>query len=67
MRDVNELADMPLGVKALASNPLRSTKRDTGERDLAVSFAGVRFVPDAWVYADANGIGVTPMELSLPS
>ena len=67
VRDVKELAEMPLGVKALASNPLRSIKRDTGERDLAVSFAGVRFVPDAWLYADANGIGVTPMELSLPS
>lgn len=66
VRDVNELAGMPLGIKALASNPLRSTKRDVGERDVVVRFAGIRFVPDAWLYADANGIGVTPMELSLP-
>lgn len=67
VRDVNELAAMPLGVKALASNPQRSTKRDVGERDVVLRFAGIRFVPDAWLYADANGVGVTPMELSLPA
>lgn len=43
---------MPLGVKALATFPLKSAKRDKGLRDVPVSFAGVTVRPGDWVYAD---------------
>lgn len=43
---------MPLGVKALATYPLKSAKRDKGLRDVPVSFAGVTVKPGDWVYAD---------------
>lgn len=66
VRDVAELATMALGIKALAAHPQRSVKRDIGERDVVVRFAGLSFAPDAWLYADANGIGVAPLELQLP-
>lgn len=56
---------MPLGVKALATFPLKSAKRDKGLRDVPVSFAGVTVKPGDWVYADKDGVIVSPEELTL--
>ena len=66
LRDVDEIADMALGIQALAPHPQKSEKRGVGERDVIVRFAGLTFAPDAWLYADANGIGVSPVALQLP-
>jgi regulator of ribonuclease activity A len=63
VRDVDELARTDLGVHALAAHPLRSVKKDVGERDRVVTFAGVSFVPGQYVYADRNGILVAPLAL----
>lgn len=65
LRDVDEIAEMPLGIQALAPHPQKSVKRGVGDRDVVVKFAGVTFAPDAWLYADINGIGVSPVELTL--
>jgi hypothetical protein len=54
-----------LGVKALATHPLKSSKRDPGLRDVSVSFAGVSIKPGDWVYADSDGLLVSPDELQL--
>ena len=40
VRDAVALARLDLGVLALALHPLRSVKREVGERDVAVAFAG---------------------------
>ena len=56
VRDCADLAAMDLGIKALAANPRKSIRRGEGQRDLPVTFAGVRFTPGDWVYADADGI-----------
>lgn len=58
VRDVAELRQLPLGVLALASHPRRSVKRGEGQRDLAVSFAGITFRPGQHLYADADGLVV---------
>jgi regulator of ribonuclease activity A len=63
VRDVLELAEIELGVHALAAHPLRSVKHGTGEAGLVLRFAGVDFVPGHYVYADANGILVAPTSL----
>ena len=63
VRDVDELADIQVGIQALASHPMRSVKRDEGLRDVAVDFAGLRFVPDQFLYADNNGIIIAPVDL----
>ena len=47
---------MPVGVKAIATHPLKSSKRDPGARDVPVSFAGVTVTPGDWVYADMDGV-----------
>ncbi len=56
IRDSADIAEMDLGVKALGTHPLKSVKRGVGERDLVVRFAGVSFVPGAYLYADEDGI-----------
>ncbi len=58
---------MPLGVKALNTYPLKSSKRDLGLRDVPVTFASVTIKPGAWIYADLDGVLVSPDELTLPT
>ncbi|PNG99607.1 putative regulator of ribonuclease activity, partial [Tetrabaena socialis] len=56
---------MPLGVKALGTHPLKSSKRDPGQRDVPLTFGGVSVAPGDWVYADGDGILVSAEELTL--
>jgi regulator of ribonuclease activity A len=65
IRDSADIGRMDLGVKALATHPLKSAKRDAGLRDVPVAFAGVRVAPGDWVYADGDGVLVSPTELKL--
>ena len=65
IRDSQDIEKMPLGVKALATYPLKSSKRDKGLRDVPVNFAGVTVRPGDWIYADKDGILVAPHELKL--
>ena len=64
VRDVAELAAAGIGIKALALMPLRSVKRNQGERDLAVEIQGVPVRPGDWLYADEDGIVVSATPLS---
>jgi regulator of ribonuclease activity A len=64
VRDVAELAAAGIGIKALALMPLRSVKRNQGERDLAVEIQGVPVRPGDWLYADEDGIVVSAAPLS---
>eukprot|EP00887_Chlorella_sp_A99_P003290 scaffold9.g3290.t1 len=65
IRDSEDIGRMNLGVKALATYPLKSSKRDPGLRDVPVLFAGVAIRPGDWIYADKDGILVSPEELKL--
>lgn len=66
IRDSVEIGGMPLGVKALGTNPRKSQKRGEGQRDLPVTCAGVRFAPGDWVYCDPDGVLAAdrPLDLS---
>lgn len=59
VRDAGELRKLPLGVLALAPHPMKSVKRGEGQRAVPVRFAGVRFTPGAWFYADEDGVLVS--------
>ena len=63
VRDVQALATLDLGVQALASHPCKTEKRGMGDVDVVVEFAGIVFAPDAWIYADANGVIVSAHRL----
>ena len=56
IRDIAALAELRIGIKALAANPLRSAKRGAGARDVAVTFAGLTWAPGQYLYADEDGI-----------
>ena len=60
VRDTAMLADMPLGVKALGSNPRKGTKTGAGERDVEVTFGGATFRPGDQLWSDDDGVVVLP-------
>ncbi|MES2940249.1 MAG: ribonuclease E activity regulator RraA [Pseudomonadota bacterium] len=63
VRDAAELRAAGIGVKALALMPHRSTKRNEGARDVPVTVQGVAVRPGDWLYADEDGIVVSPRPL----
>lgn len=52
-----------LGVRALHPHPLKSHKPGHGSKDILVTFAGVNFRTDHYVYADEDGIIVSAEKL----
>ena len=58
VRDVAELAASQVGIRALASMPLPTEKRNEGQRDVPVQVQGVWVRPGDWLCADADGIVV---------
>ncbi len=65
IRDTAIIDQLPIGIRALHAHPLMShIKKDHGDRDLLVSFAGVNFKKDHFLYADMDGIIVSATLLS---
>jgi regulator of ribonuclease activity A len=60
VRDSAALRTLDIGIKALGTNPRKSTKTGAGQRDIEVEFGGITFVPGEIVYSDDDGIVVTP-------
>jgi len=68
IRDVNAIAELEnLGVQALGAHPMKTEKLGTGQFNVPVTFGGVTFHPGDYVYADNNGVLVSPQKLELPS
>ena len=63
VRDVEILKSMDFGVRALNCLPLKSNKRNEGQLNVAIRFAGVNFEPGQYLYADENGIVVAREKL----
>jgi regulator of ribonuclease activity A len=63
VRDTLALGGVDIGIKALGSNPWRSSKKGTGQVDLPVAFGGVEFRPGDWLYSDEDGILVSDRRL----
>jgi regulator of ribonuclease activity A len=59
VRDVDEIAKMPLGVMALSAIPRKSVRKGVGEMGLTLSFGGVMIADGDWIYADNNGVVVS--------
>lgn len=64
LRDSAIIDQFPIGIRALHTHPLKSHKRGIGDRDLLVTFAGVNFKKDHFLYADTDGIIVSGTMLS---
>ncbi|WP_374665638.1 ribonuclease E activity regulator RraA [Acinetobacter sp.] len=63
VRDVDAIAQLDLGVHALASIPQKSNRKGAGETDLQLNFGGVSISSGDFVYADNNGIVIAQEKL----
>lgn len=63
IRDGVEIREIPIGLKALNSSPMRSGRNGEGARGGTVSFAGISFLPGHFLYADEDGIVVADRNL----
>lgn len=61
IRDADELAEQPIGIRALAAMPRKSERGlHSGQVGRTVIFAGVTFREREWLCADSDGIVVLP-------
>ncbi|KAG2690573.1 hypothetical protein I3843_09G189700 [Carya illinoinensis] len=65
IRDVEEINGCDIGVRALGSMPVRSSKVGIGEKHVPVYIAGTLIRDGEWLYADSDGIIVSKYELSI--
>lgn len=63
IRDSAELATLDVGVLALGTHPRKSQKRGEGQRGGPLAFGDVIWTPGQFVYADADGVIVSPEAL----
>jgi regulator of ribonuclease activity A len=63
VRDTLELAQSKVGIRALATHPQKSVKRNVGERDLVIDIAGTLVKPGDMIYADEDGVIVSDKAL----
>lgn len=63
VRDVEILADIPLGIKALGCCPQKTDKRGEGQRDLPIHIGGTTVCVGDYIYADRNGVLVSKRPL----
>ncbi|VAI81952.1 unnamed protein product [Triticum turgidum subsp. durum] len=59
----DEINGCDIGVRALASHPMKANKKGMGEKHVPVTIAGTRICDGEWLYADTDGILVSRTEL----
>ena len=65
VREVDSLAELDIGVLAVAANPVNAECESIGEVDVPVNFGGVTFLPEDHLYADSTGVILSPEPLDL--
>jgi len=63
IRDALAIGTMDIGILALDTHPRKTAKKGQGESNVAVTFGGVTFRPDEWLYADEDGVLVSAVPL----
>lgn len=63
VRDAEALRNMPFGIKAIGSHPMRG-QQSMGQRGTPVTIGGVTFNTGSWVYADKDGIVMSATDIS---
>jgi regulator of ribonuclease activity A len=64
VRDSAEIADVPIGIRAVSTSPMRSAKDGAGTRGNPVAFAGLVFTPGHFLYADEDGLLIASRSLT---
>lgn len=65
VRQVDDLAELNLGIQAISATPVRATSDSIGEIGVGVNFGGVTFYPDDYIYADNTGIILSENDLQV--
>ncbi len=65
IRDTHETTQIPVGLLALGTYPLKSSKKAKGEQQNILHFGGATFTPEHFIYADRDGVIVSAEEISL--
>jgi regulator of ribonuclease activity A len=63
VRDSAQLAEMPIGVWALGTCPMKSLRSADGEVSVPLVCLGLEVSPGSTVYADEDGVLITPSPL----
>lgn len=63
IRDAADIAQMGIGVKALAACPQRGARQNRGEVNVSLEFLGAIFRPGEYLYSDEDGILLSPLPL----
>lgn len=63
IRDSADINQMPIGVRALDTHPLKSIKKGAGDRNIPVTFGGVTIQPGHYLYADEDGVVISEKPL----
>ncbi|NCZ62910.1 MAG: ribonuclease E inhibitor RraA, partial [Cellvibrionales bacterium] len=64
IRDVEIIDRIEIGVKALGVIPVKTEKQDRGDRHVELLLREVTVRPTDWLYADRNGVLVSPVALT---
>jgi regulator of ribonuclease activity A len=64
LRDVEELANMPIGIMALGSVPRKTEKLGDGRCNIALEFGGTTLYPGEHLYADLSGAIISKQPLT---
>ncbi len=65
VRDVVAMSQMDLGIKALGACPFKTEKRGAGDVNVTLSIHNQMIQPGDYIYADWNGVLLSPVELDL--
>lgn len=59
IRDVEQIAAMPVGVVAMGAIPRKTEKRGVGQVNVPLKMAGLTIKPGDYIYADGSGVIVS--------
>ncbi|MCG6232761.1 putative 4-hydroxy-4-methyl-2-oxoglutarate aldolase [Vibrio furnissii] len=65
VRDVVAMSQMDLGIKALGACPFKTEKRGAGDVNVTLTIHNQMIQPGDYLYADWNGVLLSPVELTL--
>ena len=64
IRGLDKISSMSnIGIKALCVSPMKGNSMQQGRRGESISFGGVQFMPNTWVYADMDGVLVSQQSI----
>ncbi|MEX0812513.1 MAG: ribonuclease E activity regulator RraA [Chitinophagales bacterium] len=63
IRDAADIDEMGIGIRAIGTHPFKSHKKGEGDVQITVQFAGCTFQPGHFLYADEDGLIISPKKL----